>query len=108
MKFNVGIKSISISQEAKKVFEDLDTIRPKHISFSLMLAITADEYIKQHKRGLVKLDEFSTENISAATPNFFSPVENWIGYLSTVDSSEKIRIKERLIQLQNMMDGARL
>tara|TARA_B100000029_G_C17546480_1_gene948620 strand:+ start:968 stop:1294 length:327 start_codon:yes stop_codon:yes gene_type:complete len=108
MKFNVGIKSISISQEAKKVFEDLDTIRPKHISFSLMLAITADEYIKQHKRGLVKLDEFSTENVSAATPNFFSPVENWIGYLSTVDSSEKIRIKERLIQLQNMMDGARL
>jgi len=108
MKFNVGVKSISISQEAKKVFEDLDTIRPKHISFSLMLAITADEYIKQHKRGLVKLDEFSTENVSAATPNFFSPVENWIGYLSTVDSSEKIRIKERLIQLQNMMDGARL
>ena len=49
MHFNVGIKSFSISKQAKKVFEELEEIRPKHISFSLMLAIVADEYIKQHK-----------------------------------------------------------
>mgnify|MGYP003634607827 CR=1 FL=1 len=108
MNFNVGIKSISISKEAKKVFEDLDEIRPKHISFSLMLAVTADEYIKQHKRGLVKLDDFSSENVSMSTPNFFSPVDDWIGYLSTIDNTERTRIKERIVQLQNMMDGARL
>ena len=62
MNFNAGIKSISISKEAKKVFEELDSIRPKHISFSLMLAIAADEYVKQHNKGLVKLDDFNEDD----------------------------------------------
>ena len=68
MNFNCGIKSISISSNAKKVYEELDIIRPKHISFSLMLAITADEYIKNHKKGLVKLDHFTTDEVSSKIP----------------------------------------
>ena len=67
MHFNVGIKSFSISKQAKKVFEELEEIRPKHISFSLMLAIVADEYIKQHKKGLTKLADFDTEEVKYHT-----------------------------------------
>ena len=61
MQFNVGVKSISISAHAKEVFEELEKIRPKHISFSLMLAIAADEYVKQNRKGLVKIDDFVSE-----------------------------------------------
>jgi len=105
MNFNVGIKSISIGSHAKKVYEELDAIRPKHISFSLMLAITADEYVKNHRRGLVKLDEFSTENVSAKVPNFFGDVESWIGYIRTIDGDERKRFQQRLLQLQTIMEN---
>lgn len=104
MNFNTGIKSISISSHARKVFEELDTIRPKHISFSLMLAITADEYLKNHKRGLVKLDEFSTEKITSKIPNFMGDIDSWINYISSINGLELNDIRERLLQIQNMVD----
>jgi hypothetical protein len=103
MNFNTGIKSISISKEAKKVFEELDLIRPKHISFSLMLAIAADEYVKQHNKGLVKLDDFN-EDDRVTVPRFFSDMNQWINYVTGIDAKDKSDIKERLLQLQNLMD----
>lgn len=105
MNFESGIKSISISKEARKVYEELETIRPKHISFSLMLAISADEYIKNHKKGLVKLDEFTSSEVSARTPNFFADIDSWIEYCSMADFDEKKSIQNRLMQIQNIMDG---
>ena len=103
MNFNTGIKSISISKEAKKVFEELDLIRPKHISFSLMLAIAADEYVKQHNKGLVKLDDFN-EDDRVTVPRFFSDMNQWINYVTGINTKDKSDIKERLLQLQNLMD----
>jgi len=102
--FNCGIKSISISSNAKKVYEELDIIRPKHISFSLMLAITADEYIKNHKKGLVKLDHFTTDEVSSNIPNFLSDIEDWAGYITSIDDEEVKLLQQRILQLQNIMD----
>lgn len=104
MNFNCGVKSISISSHAKKVYEELDTIRPKHISFSLMLAIAADDYVKNHSKGLVKLDEFSTEDIGERVPSFFSDVDEWIGYISRIDGDERKRFQQRLLQIQTIIE----
>ena len=104
MNFNSGIKSISISSHAKKVYEELNNIRPKHISFSLMLAITADEYIKNHKKGLVKLDDFTTNEVSFRTPNFLADIEDWSNYITSIDNDDVKMIQQRILQLQNIMD----
>ena len=104
MNFNCGIKSISISSNAKKVYEELDSIRPKHISFSLMLAITADEYIKNHRKGLVKLDSFTSDEGSSKIPNFLADIEDWAGYITSVDDEEVKSLQQRILQLQNIMD----
>jgi len=105
MNFNVGIKSISISKEAKKVFEELDDIRPKHISFSLMLAIAADEYTKQHKKGLVKLDDFVVEGDDIKLPKLLADIEDWVAYISNANTDSVKDIQQRLLQIQNIMDG---
>jgi hypothetical protein len=104
MNFNCGIKSISISSNAKKVYEELDIIRPKHISFSLMLAITADEYIKNHKKGLVKLDDFTCNEVSSSIPNFLADIEDWAGYITSIDDEQVKSLQQRILQLQNIMD----
>jgi hypothetical protein len=104
MHFNVGIKSFSISKQAKKVFEELEEIRPKHISFSLMLAIVADEYIKQHKKGLTKLDDFDTEEVTSKIPHVFGNISNWDSYISSIDDDEFKNFQSRLSALQNIID----
>jgi len=104
MNFNAGIKSISISSHAKKVFQELDAIRPKHISFSLMLAIAADEYIKNHNKGLVKLDDFSTECVNARIPHIMAEIGDWVNYVSSISLDDLKSLGERILQLQNVMD----
>jgi len=104
MRFNCGIKSISISAHAKEVFEELEKIRPKHISFSLMLAIAADEYVKQHKKGLVKMDDFVTETSEKLPPKFNGNIEEWVSYIQDLDNSTFKELQTRLLQLQNISD----
>ena len=48
MKFNKTTVTISIGQHAQKIFEDLDKIRPNHMSMSLFLAMIAEDYVKSH------------------------------------------------------------
>ena len=50
MKFYSATKTISVGIDAKPIFETLDKIRPNDISFSLMVAIAAEEYIKNHDK----------------------------------------------------------
>ena len=104
MNFNSTIKSISISTEARKVYEELETIRPKHISFSLMLAIAADEYTKSHKQGLVKLDNFSPTEDRVVTPNISSGIDTWIGFITSIDVEEFKEVQQKLTQIQNIVD----
>ena len=69
-----------------------------------MLAITADEYIKNHKKGLVKLDHFTTDEVSSNIPNFLSDIEDWAGYITSIDDEEVKLLQQRILQLQNIMD----
>lgn len=103
MNFNSGIKSISISSSTRKVYEELETIRPSHISFSLMLAMTADEYIKRHKDGEIKLDSF-INNESISTPNISADIDKWIQYVSNIDVNDFIQLQQKITQIQNIVD----
>tara|TARA_R110002124_G_scaffold248182_1_gene413314 strand:- start:932 stop:1168 length:237 start_codon:yes stop_codon:yes gene_type:complete len=69
-----------------------------------MLAISADEYIKNHKKGLVKLDHFTTDEVSSKIPNFLSDIEDWAGYITSIDNEEVKVLQDRILQLQNIMD----
>ena len=40
--------TISIGEKTKPIFESLEKIRPSHLSYSLLLAIAVDEYVKNH------------------------------------------------------------
>lgn len=104
MNFNSSIKSISIGSHAKTVFEELETIRPKHVSFSLMLAISADFYIKNHKKGLIKLDDFTCNEVSARVPTIFSDITSWVNYISKSDDNSFKDLQDRLTQIQNIVD----
>jgi hypothetical protein len=104
MNFNSGIKSISISPAAKKVYEELEMIRPKNISFSLMLAIAADEYTKNHKNDTVSLDDFSPTEDKLLTPNISSGIDTWIQFVTSVDNSNFKSLQQKLTQIQNIVD----
>lgn len=104
MNFNSTVKSISISSHAKKVYEELDKIRPKHISFSLMLAIAADEYIKNNRKGLIKIDNFLDEKNNLIIPGLFSSIDKWIEYLSSIDNEELKKVQQKFLQIKNILD----
>lgn len=105
MKLDKGIKSISISSHTKKIYEDLNALRPNHISFSLMLAIAADEYIKNHKNDKTLLDDFSEcEDMQISPPHFFAPMHEWIDFISAVDNNKISDVKEQMLRLQRMLD----
>ena len=69
-----------------------------------MLAIAADEYIKLHQKGVVKLDEFVTETPTSDVPSFNSDIQYWIDYIQESDSKKFKSIQERLLQIQNIVD----
>ena len=48
MKISSATKTISVGKNTIPIFEKLDKIRPNHISFSLMIAIACEEWIKNH------------------------------------------------------------
>jgi predicted CopG family antitoxin len=104
MNFNSTIKTISISSEARKVYEKLEVIRPNHISFSLMLAIAADEYTKSHKKGVIRLDDFSPTEDSIITPNISSGIDTWIGFITSIGVEEFKEVQQKLTRIQNIVD----
>ena len=69
-----------------------------------MLAIVADEYIKQHKKGLTKLDDFDTEELTSKIPHVFGNISNWDSYISSIDDDEFKNFQGRLSALQNIID----
>ena len=60
MKFNKTTVTISVGQHAQKIFEDLDKIRPNHLSMSLFLAVIAEDYVKVHGKNTQIVDFWTT------------------------------------------------
>ena len=62
MKFNKTTVTISVGQNAQRIFEDLDKIRPNHISMSLFLAVVAEDYVKVHGKNTLIVDFLDNSN----------------------------------------------
>ena len=77
MKFYSATKTISVGIDAKPIFETLDRIRPNDISFSLMVAIAAEEYIKNHNNVNSNMDSFTSKDVNTSLPLFYADIQRW-------------------------------
>lgn len=102
MKFNVGIKTFSISAHTKEVFERLDKLRPRDMSFSSFLALVGEAYLK-NSRITFPLESF-TENTPSTTPHIFDDIHKWKNTIDTMNSDDLTNLQKRLSQLQNLID----
>ncbi len=101
MNLEKQIIAISISNETRKSFKDLDKIRPNASSFSSFLGVAAKEYVNRHNMGEYKIEDFTSEQVST-TPQFFAEIDIWKKHILGLDTNRYNEFSQRLIQLNNI------
>ena len=104
MKFNNTTVTISISQNAQRIFEELDKLRPNHLSMSLFLAVIADDYVRTHSNNS-KIVDFIGDDVKASLPIFYAPIKNWVESVRELSSEEFTKLQERHWQLGNLINS---
>ena len=90
MKFNSTTVTISVGQHARRIFEDLDKMRPNHLSMSLFLAVVAEDYVRNHGLNTKMLDFIDNTNKSSM-PMFYAPIKNWTTKVMELSQQEKLK-----------------
>ena len=103
MKFYSATKTISVGIDAKPIFETLDRIRPNDISFTPMVAIAAEEYIKKHDSRNSNIDSFTTKSVDTSLPLFYSDIQKWRESIRKLDSKNFKRLQLRLSQISTVI-----
>jgi hypothetical protein len=96
------LKTISLSKEAEKIFEDLNKIRPNTISFSAMLALASREYIKNHKITDTRITDFESSD-ARLIPSVYAEPHFWTDMILDMDTEELKRLQIKLKQIQNLI-----
>lgn len=94
MQFNSGVKTISVTEKSRKIFEELSKIIPSGMSFSSFLAHISEEYLK----GNINYTESSI-------PNMLDDNTVWHSFINTCNDSELKMIQMKLTKLQNIIDN---
>ena len=102
MKFNRTTVTFSVGQHAQKIFEDLDKIRPNHLSMSLFLAVIAEDYVKVHGKNTQIVDFLDNSNKNSL-PIFYAPIKNWVTKVRGLSPEEFVKLQERHEQLGNLI-----
>ena len=102
MKFNKTTVTISVSQNAQRIFEDLEKIRPNHMSMSLFLAVIADDYVRTHGQNSKIVDFIDNDN-KCSLPIFYAPIKNWVTKVRGLSPEEFVKLQERHEQLGNLI-----
>ena len=102
MKFNKTTVTISVGQHAQKIFEDLDKMRPDHMSMSLFLAVVAEDYVKVHGKN-TRIADFIDNSNKASMPIFFAPIKNWVEKVRDLEPEDFKKLQERHEQLGNLI-----
>jgi len=102
MQFKRATVTISVGVNAQKIFEQLDKLRPQHVSMSAFIATVADEYVKTHNNNSNLLD-FAETNVEASLPLFYAPIQKWEEKVRTMSSEDFIKLQQRHDQLGNMI-----
>ena len=103
MKFYSATKTISVGIDAKRIFETLDRIRPNDISFSLMVAIAAEEYIKNHNNINSSIDSFTSKDVSTSLPLFYADIQRWREKVKNLNSKDFKKLQLRLSQIATII-----
>jgi len=82
--------TISIGDKTKPIFEQLESMRPAHMSFSLFLAVVIEEYVNKN-----------TKVTNTKYPRVMERIEAWNECISTLSNKELITITNRIHQLSN-------
>ena len=104
MKFNKTTVTISVSQNAQRIFEDLEKIRPNHMSMSLFLAEIADDYVRTHGQNSKIVDFIDNDN-KCSLPIFYAPIKNWVETVRELSPEEFTKLQERHWQLGNLINS---
>jgi hypothetical protein len=96
------IKSISVSKEGEKIYEDLNKIRPNTISFSSMLVLASREYVKNHMITDTRITDFESED-SRMLPSVYADPHYWTDTITTMDIKDLKLLQGKLKQIQNLI-----
>tara|TARA_B100000029_G_scaffold68959_2_gene61378 strand:+ start:10269 stop:10589 length:321 start_codon:yes stop_codon:yes gene_type:complete len=94
-------RTISCPDDVEKVFKELMKKKPSDISFSRMLAICAQEYIKL--MGNAKISEFTNENVSNNIPHFFCDIIKWKKTVEKMSPQELKKLQVRHGQIDTII-----
>ena len=94
--------TISVGDKTKPIFESLEKIRPPHLSFSLLLAICADEYVKNHSGKNSKITEFDSNLVSTKFPLLMETIEKWRVCVGSLSNDDIVKLQERVTQVSNL------
>ena len=103
MKFYSATKTISVGIDAKPIFETLDKIRPNDISFSLMVAIAAEEYIKNHNNSNSSIDSFTSKDVSTSQPVIYADIQRVREKIKNLNSKDFKKLQLRLSQISTII-----
>ena len=95
--------TISIGEKTKPIFESLEKIRPSHLSYSLLLAIAVDEYVKNHSGKNSKITEFDSVAISSKFPLMMATMEKCNVCINGLSNDDLIKLQDRLTQVSNLV-----
>ena len=101
VEFKKNVITLSMAEETRKSFSDLDKIRPNSISFSKFLGVAAKEYYSNHSTGDYKIEDFVSEEVSP-TPKFFAEIDIWKNHVLGLDNTRYNEFSKRLTQLNNI------
>lgn len=96
------IKSISVSKEGEKIYEDLNKIRPNTISFSSMLVLASREYVKNHMVTDTRITDFESED-SRMLPSVYADPHYWTDMITTMEVKDLKLLQGKLKQIQNLI-----
>ena len=94
--------TISVGEKTKPIFESLEKIRPSHLSYSLLLAVAVDEYVKNHSGKNSKITEFDSVAISTKFPLIMATMEKWNVCVSGLSNDDLLKLQDRLTQISNL------
>jgi len=95
--------TISIGEKTKPIFESLEKMRPSHLSYSLLLAIAVDEYVKNHSGKNSKITEFDSVSISSKFPLMMATMEKWNMSINGLSNDDLLKLQDRLTQVSNLV-----
>lgn len=103
MQFNRNTVTLSVGQFASPIFESLNKMKPDHMSFSLFLAVVADDYLKRNIK-LSKITDFDDIDVTAELPLFYASIHRWEKHVNNLKPEGFKKLQKRFSQLGNLIN----